>query len=385
VWASAVLAVPIHFTSYAADLPSAPTANSTSGNNGKEAKPSEPKEAKNADSVPSGPGDLNNRNRPSAIPVVQAAIDADIGGSNEDFWVKGRSKRGEKRHEVSLGEFVVIRLEQEFRKNDGVGKQMGLYINDLYFKDLPPMPVPGRQNAVMFQLKRTDRNRDLWSLLYANKSFQQGPKPETCINDDNDRIYVTAGLEDGTQIGPAAIACLEYFPNGWSTWLPTTSAVLLIAAILLLAWKTSMLRDPGVPPDGKKTPWSLARCQMTLWFITVISSVLFAYAVTGDISPIPDGVLILMGIGAGTAVSSRAIDASKTGTRADYEVAKKLQPALDQAVIIASEKVSAAEAANPPDAKLPILKTSLAEEKKAADDNRAKVRSFEVPASRAFF
>jgi hypothetical protein len=112
--------------------------------------------------------------------------------------------------------------------------------------------VPGREKAVMFELKRTDSNRDLWSVLYANKKFRMAAKPEACKDDTNDRIYVTAGLEDGTQLGPSTIACLEYFPNVWSTWLPPTGAVLLIGATLLLAWKTSMLRDPGVQPNGKR-------------------------------------------------------------------------------------------------------------------------------------
>jgi hypothetical protein len=246
--------------------------------------------------------------------------------------------------------------------------------------------VPGREKAVMFELKRTDSNRDLWSVLYANKKFRMAAKPEACKDDTNDRIYVTAGLEDGTQLGPSTIACLEYFPNVWSTWLPPTGAVLLIGATLLLAWKTSMLRDPGVQPNGEKTPWSLARCQMTLWFVTVVCAVLFAYAVTGDISPIPGGVLILMGIGAGTAVSGFAMDASRIpGSRADYEAAKRLQPALDETVVDANGKVSAAKAANPPDPKLPVLETSLVDAKKAADENRAKVRQFEVPATRSLF
>jgi hypothetical protein len=50
---------------------------------------------------------------------------------------------------------------------------------------------------------------------------------------------------------------------------------------------------------------------MALWFVTIVFAFLFIYAVKGDAPPITQGVLILMGIGAGTALGSSAIDENK--------------------------------------------------------------------------
>ena len=322
------------------------------------------------------------------VPGTQAASAADNGAPDHDIWVKGRSTEGDTQHEVSLGDYVVLKLNDKFctyLKTDRVGHKIGLYINDLYFKDLPAAAVVGRENAVMFHLARTDNNRESWSVLFARKSFSL-KRNMTCSEDPNNVIRLTVGYDDGTQVGPNVDACLEYFPNGWPAVSLLLGAAVLMCVTLYLAFSTSMLRDPGFPLSGRKTTWSLARFQMALWFVTVVCGVLFTYAVTGDIAPIPDGVLILMGIGAGTAVSAFAIDAVNIpGSKADYETVKAQQAALDEAASGAQANAIAARAVVPVDPKLAELEKAAVDAKKAADDNTAKRKSFETPASRNFF
>lgn len=322
------------------------------------------------------------------VPGAQFASAADNGAPNHDIWVKGRSTEKDVQHEVSLGDYVILKLNDKFStysKTDRVGHKIGLYINDLYFKDLTAAPVVGRENAVMFHLLRTDNNRDSWSVLFAKKTFSL-KRNVSCGEDPNDVIRMTVGYDDGTQVGPNVDACLEYFPNGWAAGSLLVGAVVLICITLFLAFSTSMLRDPGIPLPGKMTTWSLARFQMALWFVTVVCGVLFTYAVTGDIAPIPDGVLILMGIGAGTAVSAFAIDAVNIpGSKADYETVKDQQAGLDKAAADAQTTVIKARIAVPVDPKLADLEKAAVEAKKAAADNTAKRKSFETSGTRNFF
>lgn len=322
------------------------------------------------------------------VPGAQAASAADNGAPDQDFWVKGRSTAVRTQDDVSLGDYVILKLNDKFStylKTDRVGHKLGLYVNDLYFKDLPAAPVVGRESDVMFHLVRTDVNRDLWSVLFARKSFSL-KRRVNCMDDPNNVIRLTVGYEDGAQVGPNVNACLDYFPNAWSAGLLLVGAVVLIAATLFLAFTTSMLRDPGFTVSGKKTTWSLARFQMALWFVTVVCGVLFTYAVTGDIAPLPDGVLILMGIGAGTAVSSFAIDAvNMPGSKADYEAVKRQESALQQAATVAQTNAATARAANPADPNLAALDKSAADANTAASDITAKRVSFETRAGRGFF
>ena len=339
--------------------------------------------AKKTDATALG-GQPNDKPAPGA----QAASAADNGAPSHDIWVKGRSTEVDTQHEVSLGDYVILKLNDNFStylKTDRVGHKIGLYINDLYFKDLPAAPVVGREKAVMFHLVRTDNNRESWSVLFAKKSFSL-KRNMSCSEDPNNVIRLTVGYDDGTQVGPNVDACLEYFPNGWPALMLLLGAVILIFVTLFLAFNSSMLRDPGFPLSGKRTTWSLARFQMALWFVTVVCGVLFTYAVTGDIAPIPDGVLILMGIGAGTAVSAFAIDAVNIpGSKADYEAVKAQQAALGKAATDAQTTVATARTAVPVDPKLADFEKAAIDAKKAADDNTAKRKSFETPGTRNFF
>lgn len=85
-----------------------------------------------------------------------------------------------------------------------------------------------------------------------------------------------------------------------------------LLAFVMLAWKTGILRDPNLPlrPDGTK-PFSLARAQMAFWFFLVIGSYFFLWLLSGDADTLNASTLMLIGISAGTAVSSAVIDASR--------------------------------------------------------------------------
>ena len=321
-------------------------------------------------------------------PAASAAI-GDNCPADKKFCVYGRKLASEDRIEVSLGEYVILMTNKPLadylaKQKDRTTNKLGLFINDLYIKDIAPMAVPDRPNAVMFQLKRTSNNQDAWSEIFAHKGFWNG-KREKCAEDENDRIQIAVGFEDGTLESEQALVCLEYFPNPKSAGGLLIFALSLIGMTVLFASRASLLRDPGIPPPGHKTPWSLARVQMALWTITVICSVLFIYAVSGDNPTIPDGVLVLMGIGAGTAVSAFAIDSTQQppGNKADYEAllhAYKNQTTLAQD----AEGKRATANAGGNSADIATAEERLDAATTAQQATRAKMKPFEAPASKSF-
>jgi len=260
--------------------------------------------------------------------------------------------------EVHLGDFVVLTFDQPWAKILNQQKppntnKLGLYINDLFMKGLEPMGMPDQPKSVMFQLKRNDDNRPAWSVFFGRKSsISTGSR-------DDETLKLTVGLQDGSWAAqnPDHPLYLEYLP-GW-----TAKAVLLISFLvalltIVMGIKSSMLRDSGDPrTDGKPGTFSLGRCQMALWFVTVVFAYLFNYAVTGDISPIPQGVLILMGIGAGTALGSAVIDVNKrTATKADLLNWNAQNVALPQQIKDLKTKIDSTPAG---DSNLPALQQQL--------------------------
>ena len=320
---------------------------------------------------------------------MRAATTADNGAPDDPIWVKGRMQgRKNGRTELSLGNYVILTMDEELPKllaKEKPGHRLGLYINDMFFKDLEPLPVPGRANAAMFHVVRTEANQELWSVLFTRKGWG-GNVDQICEKDDKDGITLTVGYQDGSQVAPSSWACLEYFPSYWQAAGLALMAVVLLAFTVVKARTTSMIRDIGFSPPGTLPPFSLARSQMALWFITVVCGILFCYAVTGDLSPIPQGVLVLMGIGAGTAVSAAAIDVnSLPGTLAEYRQIKKQQAVFDARAQGRAKEIEDAAAVDPADAKLPGLRSQLVAAQQEAAANQAKLKDYEVPASKGFF
>jgi hypothetical protein len=300
---------------------------------------------------------------------------------------------------------------QDTLKKEKPSEKLGLYIDDQYFKDIPAQAV-STSKAVMFHLKRTDVNRDTWSVLYGRKTFNLAFRRDTepCKAGVRDAVALVAGYPDGTTVGPVSYACLEYFPD-----MLAAAGLLVLAAALLVAtiWfsmNSPLIRDMGIPPPGKLAPYSLARFQMALWFVTIVCGLLWIYAVTGDISPIPDGALILMGIGAGTAIGAAAIDLSeRSGSKEDYDAAKSKRKLSTEAVTAyknqvgenekrideKQKQIDATAGATLPETNSSDMNTQLANLKtqlgslkiqleaaeKVVSENDAKVKAFEVPAS----
>jgi len=289
--------------------------------------------------------------------------------------------------EVALGKFVILTLDKpwaEILKRQTPGNKLGLYINDLFMKGLDPMPSPDQPNSVMFQLKRNDDNRPAWSVFFGRKSFDFGSKKGGCT--EHEEIKLTIGLQDGSwgAKNPQPL-CLEYLPD-WKAKALLPIPFLVAVVTIVMGFKSSMLRDSGDPRrDGKLGTYSLGRCQMALWFVTVVFAYLFNYAVTGDISPIPQGVLILMGIGAGTALGSAAIDLNKrTATKTDLINWTAAKASLPQQLQDLQTKITNTPAGDP---NLPVLQQQLLTAQQqllTVSTQLAQIPTTEVQASEGF-
>lgn len=190
---------------------------------------------------------------------------------------------------------------QECTARLGVKKKIVLYLNGRPLPDVvaePPLdPATG---VVMFPLKRSERSREVWAELLG--------KPTSATR----TVEVSLGLEDQFAIQSSAELQLTVLPPGpFRLWL--VIFFVLIFGFVLLASSSDLLRDGDAPlVEGTKKPWSLARVQGAWWFFLVLASYLLIGLVTGDYSSSITGTsLVLLGIAAGTTISSVLVDISK--------------------------------------------------------------------------
>lgn len=190
------------------------------------------------------------------------------------------------------------------------------YLDDRPLKGLYPETVDPDSHTLTFHLDRTQSTTEAWTDLLRNPGFD--PKEMT----------FSVGLEDKAQLPTKSKIRLVVIPK---RWFIASIAVFLL--LLYITWRlavgTSLLRDPGISqghmpgftvlwrrpsPDTKLGPYSLALTQMAFWFFLVITAFVLIWMIIGDTDTITQGVLVLIGISAGTALGATAIDSSKRKT-----------------------------------------------------------------------
>ena len=215
------------------------------------------------------------------------------------------------------GEFVTVQVPHDeyashfVQKGDGVQPTPVLYINDMALKGLQ-WTYSGCEK-IAFLLERTEASRDVWGKVLARLDGKEG-------------IPVGIGTAQHGFVMDIGTAKLVLTSKGDLLWGFIEFS--LIAAIFVLGSYSGLLRDlpaspnnAGAPPGGcadrgKGRPFSLARVQMAWWFVLTVGAYLFIWLKTGDLSnTIPDSMLALMGISAGTTVLSAVVDSSSPGRR----------------------------------------------------------------------
>jgi hypothetical protein len=184
-------------------------------------------------------------------------------------------------------------------------RQIVLYLDGFALPGLYPESVDTLRNELRFQLQRTDSTRQAWAtLLGSPKHFVRA-------------ISVSVGLENeypvATEVQGSNRINLIVIHQGWS-------CVCIIFLVLCVVWfwclgkDSQLLRDPGPDPGpGNLRPYSLAKTQMAVWSVVILVSFLSIWAITGAYDTVTNSALVLMGIGAGTALAVIVQDKGKEG------------------------------------------------------------------------
>jgi hypothetical protein len=123
--------------------------------------------------------------------------------------------------------------------------------------------------------------------------------------------------------------------------------IVLIYYVVLFTYakRTPMLRDApadltplGIPGlAAGNAPYSLGKVQMAFWFSIVVTSYLFIWLITDNYELITSGTLVLIGIGAGTALGAVSINNSKSaGAIKQIQDLQAEQANLKQAIALLS-------------------------------------------------
>lgn len=99
----------------------------------------------------------------------------------------------------------------------------------------------------------------------------------------------------------------------WYDWLVYVALGLLAISTVWLARNSDLLRDvPPVPvAGGKKCTYSLARTQMAIWFLLVLTGWCYISLLTDSAAQLSNGILALIGISGATGLAAVAVDSNK--------------------------------------------------------------------------
>jgi hypothetical protein len=218
-------------------------------------------------------------------------------------------------------------------------RQIALYLDGREIKGLQPesgAPLPDR-DTLQFHLQRSADSDEAWADLLGGPSASNlfvRPTP------------ITVGLSG--EYGLASDVTTFPLVRVHRPWFIGSSILLLVLLILLfvLATRSELLRDTGpipAPQGGRKRhkPYSLARFQMAFWFVLVVVSFTFIWLATNAMDTITGSTLGLIGIGAGTFLGARAIDAGA----ANLHTTKVSELTLERATLQADVTTLAAQLA----------------------------------------
>ncbi len=202
---------------------------------------------------------------------------------------------------AKLGDQIVLRvdnLDSLMALAETAGKNVIPFVEGYPLKGVRIFRLDSA--TVRFTLRRTKESQDVWMALLQKPGFYAR------------NAALSLGVEDGVAVQTSAtdfqitvirkgqfIGCL-------------IGLVAILIALCYLARHTAILRDAGPRlPGGQHKSYSLARTQMAVWFMLIISAYLILWILTGQLGTITESMLALMGIGSGTALGAAIVDAGK--------------------------------------------------------------------------
>lgn len=226
-----------------------------------------------------------------------------------------------------------------------------LYLDGRAMKGSTVQLVDPRREHWEVRLRRTDAARDAWEAVLGSP------------DDFTRKVRVGLGPEDGPEFMVREVPPpqnlmleLEIVRRGWF-YFAGLAWLALIGLFCWLAATTAIIRDSPSPvpdplhspdPDPAPTPesqrkrdlesrpYSMGRSQMAFWFFLVSTAFLGIWLITGEFrGVITAEALLLLGIGTGTALGARAIEANKH--TAQVEAAPRLAELRSRRMSLAGE------------------------------------------------
>jgi hypothetical protein len=213
-------------------------------------------------------------------------------------------------NEAGLGEEITVKItnvDALIHEAKANGARILLYVNGLPLKDV--ISEPGK-DYIRFLLNHDGDVIDLWDYLMESRR-----KGEFF----HKNVAITVGVEGKDPVPtlvtgePGKAFTVVLVRRTWLYMCLLMLAVLL-SLFVTIARKTDMLRDTGPSPATGRKPYSLARVQMGIWFLVILSSWLLLYVCLHRFNIISESLLILMGITAGTGIGGAALDSNKAQT-----------------------------------------------------------------------
>lgn len=194
---------------------------------------------------------------------------------------------------------VVEPLEPAVTAAGGRCEQLVLFLDGIPIPGSPPESCEPETGEVRFLLDRTPDSDAAWHALLG--------RPSSFVRKVEASLGPAKGFALPTEVHDFPLVVI---PEG--AFYPV---IVLLAGglfgLLLLGWRTDLLRNPLAAGVAGKASFNLARCQLAFWFYLVISAYLFIWIITGELDTISGSVLALLGIGSGTALGDAVIDADQ--------------------------------------------------------------------------
>jgi hypothetical protein len=212
---------------------------------------------------------------------------------------------------IGLNETLWVQLANAGAPNATIdASRYVLFFNGLEVQGLPDPTYRKDVHSIGFELKRNDKNRDLWTSLLGAPSFAH---PSVVVD-----VALGEKPTDKTAVKPTITGTNSADLLHLKVFGPYSLAIatLLIASVILLvvarARSSTTLRDSYLPQiEPSQQTYSLARCQMAFWFVLIFCSFIFLYIATGDYNTVSQQALVLMGISGATALAAVEVDANK--------------------------------------------------------------------------
>ena len=275
---------------------------------------------------------------PEAVAPAAQQVEMACGGANASAWltvtpskpmvVCARNRSPKPTAKRPPEDKCGVGLEWEFREHDQI--ELEVYRYDELLKQPEVGNKPRRLFLAGVELKNVDlrvskRNPDterwtLWTQLDFDNTDDANRKAWVQLLQrarNSERLEVSVGPEGGPQWASSATLEFNVYPTGWARFTIIVIAALLIGTIALGA-KTNLLRGPACA--GGPPPYSLARHQMAVWFVVVLSAYLFLILITGRAATSPTA-LILIGISGATGLAAVVIDAQQNQQASSNRVA----------------------------------------------------------------